>query len=183
MGQLIGYRGKTPDTAAAAFVAPGVRLIGDVALGEGASVWYNAVARGDVNFIRVGRYSNIQDNSTVHCDSGRSGVADGGLATVVGDYVTVGHGCILHACTIEDECLIGMGAVLLDGARIGRGSIVAAGAVVTKGTVVPPFSVVAGTPAKVIKTLAEESVAERRDQAMHYHRLALENREEQNERR
>ena len=122
-------------------------LIGKVEMKEYSSAWFNVTIRGDVNRIEVGRYSNIQDNCCLH-------VADD-YACIVGDFVTVGHGAILHACTVEDHCLIGMHATVLDGSVIGHGSIVAAGAVVTKGTKVPPFSLVAGIPAKEIKTLDE----------------------------
>ncbi|MEG2174228.1 MAG: gamma carbonic anhydrase family protein, partial [Oscillospiraceae bacterium] len=138
MAQLISYQGVTPTIESGCFIAPGAYLIGRVRLLEGSSVWYHAVLRGDVNDIVIGRFSNIQDNATVHVDSGRSGLAPHGLPTIVGDYVTVGHNCVLHACTVEDGCLIGMGAIVLDGAVIGRGSIVGAGAVVTKGTIIPP---------------------------------------------
>ena len=171
------YKGISPQIHERSFVAPGARLIGRVKLSECSSVWYNAVLRGDVNRIEVGRFSNIQDNSVVHVDSGRSGVSEDGLATIIGEYVTIGHNCVIHACTIEDCCLIGMGAVILDGAVIGRGSIVAAGAVVTKRTHVPPFSIVAGIPAKIIKMLPDDSIAERLDQAKHYWRLSCENAE------
>ena len=127
---------------------------------EYSSVWPNVTVRGDVNRIEIGRYSNVQDNSVLH-------VADK-YACIVGDFVTVGHSALLHACTVEDHCLIGMHATVLDGAVIGRGSIVAAGAVVTKGTIVPPFSLVAGIPAKVIKTLDESNLDNIHAQAVKY---------------
>lgn len=171
------YQGKRPLLPADGFVAPGAVLIGDVTLGEGSSVWYNAVLRGDVCGIRVGKHSNIQDNSTVHTASERMSGKEGGIPAVIGDYVTVGHGCVIHACTIEDYCLIGMGATVLDGAVVGRGSVIGAGSVVTKGTVIPPFSVAVGIPARVVKTLDEKVIASRLDQAEHYFSLAAENRE------
>jgi carbonic anhydrase/acetyltransferase-like protein (isoleucine patch superfamily) len=131
-----------------------------VEMKEYSSVWPNVTVRGDVNRIEIGRYTNIQDNAVLH-------VADK-YACVVGDFVTVGHSALLHACTVEDHCLIGMHATVLDGAVVGRGSIVAAGAVVTKGTIIPPFSLVAGIPAKVIKTLDESNLDNIHAQAVKY---------------
>jgi len=170
------YQGNLPQVPESCFIAPGAFLVGRVRLGEGTSVWYQTVLRGDVNFIKTGRYCNLQDGTVVHVDSGRGTGQEGGLPTRLGDYVTVGHRCVLHACTVEDLCLIGMGAVVLDGAVIGKGSVVGAGAVILKGTVVPPLSVVAGVPARVIKTLSQGSLKERMDHAMQYYRLALENK-------
>lgn len=141
------FEGQMPKIDKKAHAFESADLIGKVEMKEYSSAWFNVTIRGDVNRIEVGRYSNIQDNCCLH-------VADD-YACIVGDFVTVGHGAILHACTVEDHCLIGMHATVLDGSVIGHGSIVAAGAVVTKGTKVPPFSLVAGIPAKVIKTLDE----------------------------
>lgn len=166
------YDGILPEIGENVMIAPGARVIGRVKLAEGVSVWHNAVLRGDVHDIEVGPYSNIHDNSTVHCDSGISGLNPNGLPTVIGAHVTVGHNCILHACTIEDDCLIGMGAIVLDGAHIGRGSVIGAGALVTKGTVIPPFSLVVGVPGKVIKTLPESTAEANRKQTEHYYGLA-----------
>lgn len=142
------FEGNRPELDAQTFVADGARLIGKVVMKEYSSVWFNAVVRGDVNRIEIGRYSNIQDNSVIH-------VTDD-FATIVGDHVTVAHGCVLHGCVVGDHCLIGMGAVLLSGSVIGKGSIVAAGAVVREGQVVPPHSLVAGVPAKVLKEVPGE---------------------------
>lgn len=134
-----------------AWIAPGAFIRGDVTLGEKVSIWYNAVLRADQESISIGRESNVQDNCVIHGDAGNN--------VVVGEQVTVGHGAILHGCTVEDRCLIGMNAVVLDHAVIGEGSIVGAGAVVAAGTVVPPRSLVVGTPAKVKRTLTDEDVA------------------------
>lgn len=157
------FEGHTPKIDPKAFVAETAVVIGKTELKEFSSLWYNVVARGDVNRIEVGRYTNIQDNSVLH-------VADN-HACVIGDYVTVGHSATVHACTIEDYCLIGMGATVLDGSVIGRGSIVAAGSVVTKNTIVPPFSLVAGIPARVIKTLDESNLENIKNQAVKYEYL------------
>ena len=129
------------------FVAPGAQLIGDVSLEAGSSVWFNAVIRADNAAIRIGKRSNIQDLSMVHCDPG--------FPATVGDGVTVGHGCIIHGCTIGDDVLVGMGSVIMNGCIIGRGSIVAAGAVCLEGFECPPFSLVTGSPAKIKKNYGE----------------------------
>ena len=146
--RLARHLSKTPDIARANWVAANATVVGDVTLGPRSSVFYGAVLRGDIARIVVGEGSNIQDNCVVH-------LADD-LDAIIGAWCTIGHGAIVHACTIEDECLIGMGATVLDGARIGARSIVGAGAVVTPRTVIPPGSMVLGAPAKVVKTLTEE---------------------------
>lgn len=143
-----------------AFVADCAALIGQVRLEQDSSVWHHATLRADLAPIVIGRASNIQDNACIHIDIDRG--------CYVGDYVTVGHGAILHACTIEDDCLIGMGAIVLDGAVIGRGSLVGAGAVVTKNMVIPPCSLVLGMPAKVVRSLGEESISNNHKHAEQY---------------
>lgn len=142
---LTSFDNKHPRVHPSAYVSPSADVIGDVEIGEEASIWFGAVLRGDINQIVIGPRSNVQDNAVVH-------LADN-FGAFVGQYVTIGHGAIVHACTIDDECLIGMGAVVLDGAQIGARSIIGAGAVVTAGTVVPPGSMVLGTPGKVVKSL------------------------------
>lgn len=134
-----------------AWVAPGAFLRGDVVVEEQANIWYNAVLRADQETITIGKGTNVQDNCVLH--------GDAGCDVTVGEFVTVGHGAILHGCTVEDKCLIGMNAVVLDHAVVGAGSIVGAGAVVSAGTVIPPKSLVVGIPAKVKKTLTDEDVA------------------------
>jgi len=153
-----------PQIDPTAYVAPQAVVIGDVRLAAHSSVWPTAVLRGDINFIEIGEGSNIQDGSIVH-------LADD-LPVRVGKLVTVGHRAILHACTVEDECLIGMGATILDGAVIGKGSIVGAHALVTKGTRIPPGSLVMGMPAKVVRPLRPEEIADIRSWAEHYLALA-----------
>ena len=162
---VLPYGGRQPDLARAAFVAPGAAVIGDVVLGEDASVWYHTTVRGDVNWIRIGNRTNLQDGCVVHVDSGR-------FPTQIGDEVTVGHRVILHGCTVEELALIGMGAVLLNGVVVGRGSLVAAGAVVREGMHIPPGTLVAGVPAVVRRTLDATAIDEFRASAAHYVELA-----------
>lgn len=149
--RLDTFWSRKPVVADNAYIVKGAVVIGDVTIGEESSVWYGAVLRGDINRIVVGHHSNIQDNAVVH-------LADD-YPCLIGNYVTVGHSAILHACSVEDECLIGMGATVLDGAVIGAQSIVGANALVTSGTVIPPGSLVLGAPAKVVKPLSGEQRA------------------------
>lgn len=142
------FEGIEPTRDSKSFVAEGARVIGKVTMKEFSSIWFNSVARGDVNSIEIGRYSNIQDNSVLH-------VADD-CPTIIGDYVTVGHNCVIHGATVEDHCLIGIGAIILNNAVVGKGSIVAAGALVREGQVIPPHSLVVGIPGKIIKQIPEE---------------------------
>ncbi|HOY55494.1 MAG TPA: gamma carbonic anhydrase family protein [Opitutaceae bacterium] len=146
--RLAQHLGRTPDTAQANFVADNATVIGDVTLGPKSSVFYGAVLRGDIARIVLGEGSNIQDNAIVH-------LADDGDA-IIGNYCTIGHGAIVHACTIGDECLIGMGATVLDKANIGARSIVGANSLVKIGFTCPPGSMVVGSPAKVVRQLTEE---------------------------
>ena len=155
------YRGILPKIAASAYIDQSAQVIGDVAVGERSSIWPNVSARGDVNSIRIGDDSNIQDNCVLHCDAGRFPLA-------IGDRVTVGHLAMLHGCTIEDDCLIGIGAIVLNGAKIGRGSVIAAGAVVPEGAEVPAESMVMGVPAKVKRALTTEERERFRQNAQHY---------------
>ncbi len=145
------FEGNSPVIDSKCFVADGSQVIGRVEMQEYSSVWFNSVVRGDVNKIVIGRYSNVQDGSILHCDDA--------YPLIIGDYVTIGHNAILHGCTIEDHVLIGMGAIILNGAVIGKGSIIGAGAVVKENMVVPPFSMLAGVPAKVLKQLPEDTTA------------------------
>lgn len=159
-----------PSVAEGAFVAPGAIIVGNVALADGASVWYNAVLRAEQEPIRIGAGSNLQDNVSCHVDHG--------FPLTVGRGVSVGHGAVLHGCTVEDDVLVGMSATVLNGAVIGAGSLIAAGAVVLEGTVVPPGSLVAGVPGKVRRALTDDEVAGIRRNARNYlghaarHRLA-----------
>jgi carbonic anhydrase/acetyltransferase-like protein (isoleucine patch superfamily) len=151
-----------PDLSLAAFVAPDAVVVGRVAVAGGVSLWYGAILRGDVERIEIGEDTNIQDGAVLHGDPGHP--------VIVGARVTVGHRAVIHAAVVEDECLIGIGAVVLDGVTVGTQSIVAAGAVVTR--TVPPGSLVAGVPARVVRTLEESEKAERRKHALNYRVLA-----------
>lgn len=156
-----GFRGHQPRLGDGVFVGEYAAIIGDVVIGARSSIWYGTVVRGDVMPIRIGAETSIQDNSVVHVTSDVSG-------TDVGDRVTVGHRVILHACTIEDDCIIGMGSVILDRARVGRGSIIGAGAVVTPGTIIPPGSLALGAPARVKRPVTDEERAWIASSASHY---------------
>jgi carbonic anhydrase/acetyltransferase-like protein (isoleucine patch superfamily) len=142
------FFGQAPDIHDTAFVAPGATVVGAVSLGAESSVWFHAVLRGDINSIEVGAHSNIQDGAVIH-------VADA-HGTKIGQWVTVGHRAIVHACTVEDEVLIGMGAIIMDGAHIGARTIIGAGALVTRDTNIPAGSLVLGAPAKVVRFLTHE---------------------------
>jgi carbonic anhydrase/acetyltransferase-like protein (isoleucine patch superfamily) len=155
------FRGRWPKVDPSAFVDESAQVIGDVELGADAGIWMQAVVRGDVNAIRIGRRTNVQDGTVVH-------VMQGTHPTQIGDDVTIGHAAIVHGCTIADRVLIGMGAIVLNGARIGEDSIVAAGTLVTEGTVVPPRSMVMGVPGKVRRSLTDEEVAAIRESAANY---------------
>jgi len=150
-GQLDRFLRKQPVLGRGVYIARGAVVLGDVTLGDYSSVWYNAVLRGDINRIVVGHHSNIQDNSVLH-------LADE-YPCILGNYVTVGHSAVVHACTVEDEVLVGMGAVILDGAVVGPQSIIGAKALVTQGMRIPPGSMVLGAPAKVVRALTRKERA------------------------
>jgi carbonic anhydrase/acetyltransferase-like protein (isoleucine patch superfamily) len=149
--QLDKFLRRQPRLGKNVFIARTATVIGDVTLGAHSSVWYGAVLRGDINRIVVGHHSNVQDNAVLH-------VADN-FACVVGNWVTVGHSAVVHACKVGDEVLVGMGAIILDGAVIGKQSIIGAKALVTQGTKIPPGSMVLGAPAKVVRKLSKEERA------------------------
>ena len=163
--QLLPFDGHEPTLAPGAWVAPGAVLIGEVILGPDSSVWYGCVLRGDVNSIRVGACSNIQDGTVIHVTRAR-------YTTEVGDEVTVGHRAVVHGCRVGDGALIGIGAMVLDGAIVGEGALVGAGAVVTPGKSIPPRSLVMGTPARVVRMLEDEERETQRARTVHYAVLA-----------
>jgi carbonic anhydrase/acetyltransferase-like protein (isoleucine patch superfamily) len=145
------FKGMMPQIAATAFIEASAQIIGDVHIGEHSSVWFNCVLRGDINSIRIGHNTNIQDGVVIH-------VARDLFPTIIGSYVTVGHGAILHGCTIKDRSLVGIGAIILDGASVGEESIIAAGSLVTPGSAIPPRSLVMGQPARVKRQVTDEEI-------------------------
>lgn len=165
-----GIHGIEPDIARAAFIAPGAVIVGNVTLGDGSSVWYGAVLRGDDDRIVLGEDVNIQDGSILH--------ADPGFPVLLGDRVSLGHGAIVHGATVEHDVLIGMRATVLNGARIGTGSVVAAGAVVLPGVEVPSGSLVAGVPAKVRRDVTAEDRDLITTTTREYRRISREHRDE-----
>jgi carbonic anhydrase/acetyltransferase-like protein (isoleucine patch superfamily) len=146
------YRSILPRIDPSAFVDQSAQIVGDVEMGTESSAWMNVVIRGDVNWIRIGRRTNVQDGSIVH-------VMRGTHPTLIGDEVTVGHGVILHGCTIHDRCLIGMGAILLNGVEVGESCIIAAGTLLPEGMRVPPRSLVVGHPGRIRRALTEDEIA------------------------
>ena len=175
MANFLSFDGKEPQVAPDAFIAPTAVLIGDVVVEEGASVWFGAVLRGDYSRIVVGAGSNVQDNAVVHTNED--------LPTLIGSNVTVGHLCMLHGCVVEDGALIGMGSIVLDGARIGQRVMLAAGSVVNEGGEIPPGVLAAGAPAQVKKTLDGSSSKWVEIAAREYQTLRLRYMEQQQDRR
>lgn len=152
MASVVAYHGVWPRISESVFLADGARVVGDVDIGKECSVWFNAVVRGDVNSVKIGEGTNIQDGAMIHCTYKR-------FSTTIGNNVSIAHLAMIHGCVIEDSCLIGMQAIIMDGAVIGQESIVAAGAVVTPGTIIPPRSLVLGSPGKVARTVRDDEFA------------------------
>ncbi|WP_395785090.1 gamma carbonic anhydrase family protein [Aquirufa sp.] len=161
MALILPVKGVSPVFGAENWQAPNATIVGDVTFGEHCTVWFNAVVRGDVNRIRIGNYTNIQDGAVIHCTYQKT-------ETTIGNYVSVAHNAIVHGCTIEDHVLIGMGAIVMDGAVIETGSIIAAGAVVTSNTRVPAGSIYAGNPAKFLKPVSDDAAGVFMRTAMNY---------------
>ena len=168
---ILSFQNTAPKISKSVFVAPSADIIGDVVIGNNSSIWFGAVIRGDVNFIRIGKNTSIQDLSMVHVTHYTKDDKSDGFPTIIGDNVTVGHCVTLHGCTIEDACLIGMSSTILDGAIIGKESIVAAGSLVTKNKVFPPRSMIMGNPAKLVRELRDEEVASLYQSAENYVRF------------
>lgn len=160
------FKGVWPLIEESVFLADGVRVLGDVSIAESANIWFNSVVRGDENAIRIGRFTNIQDNTTIHVQDTHS--------CTVGDYVTVGHNSLLHGCQIANNCIIGMGSVIMNGVEIGENCIIGARSLITENKVIPPNSLVVGSPARVIRKLEPEQIEEIHESALHYHKLAVE---------
>jgi carbonic anhydrase/acetyltransferase-like protein (isoleucine patch superfamily) len=161
---IASFSGSTPAVDDGAWVADNATVLGDVEIAGGAGIWFGAVVRADVESIRIGRDTNVQDNCVLH--------ADPGTPLSVGDRVSIGHAAVLHGCTIDSDVLVGMGAIVMNNARIGSGSLVAAGALVLEGTVIPSGSLVAGVPGKVRRPLTDEELEHVRANARHYADLA-----------
>lgn len=164
MVRLIKYKGKEPKIAKGVYLADGCVVIGDVEIGPDSNVWFNTVIRGDMNSIRIGSQTSIQDLVLIH-------VSRQGPPVIIGDRVTIGHKATVHGAKIGNDVLIGMGAILLDGTEIGEFSVIAAGAVITENTKIPPYSLVAGVPGKIKKTFTSEEV--KRFEYFHKHYLEL----------
>lgn len=161
---ILKHKGISPQLAQSVFLADSACVIGDVQIGEESSLWFNVVVRGDVNFIRIGARTNIQDGTVVH-------VTRDTHPTLIGNDVSVGHSVTLHGCTVHDKCLIGIGAIVLDGAEVGASSLVAAGTVVAPGTKIPPRSLVMGSPGRVKRQLTEDecgNIHSISDRYLHY---------------
>ncbi len=161
---FLSYKDIYPNVHESVFVANGAHIIGDVTIGENSNIWFNTVVRGDVQHIRIGKYTNIQDNSTVHVMYDHP--------TIIDDYVTAGHGVILHGCHVGSQCLIGMGAIILGYSEIGDNCIIAAGTLIPERKVIPPNSLVMGSPGKIVRTVTDEEIEAIRWSALKYHEVA-----------
>ncbi len=166
------YRGVLPRIATSSYIDPSAVVIGDVVIGERSSIWPNVSIRGDVNYIRVGDETSVQDNTVLHVDHDK-------YPCLIGNRVTVGHSAVLHGCVVEDEVLVGIGAIVLNGAKIGRGAVIAAGALVPEGMEVPPDTVAMGTPARVKRAVSEEEKLRFRTNADNYVKITTIYKEEQ----
>ncbi|MES2430655.1 MAG: gamma carbonic anhydrase family protein [Bacteroidota bacterium] len=152
MALILPVKGVLPEMGNNCFVAPNATIVGDVIMGDDCSIWFNAVIRGDVNSIRIGNKVNVQDGAVIHCTYEKT-------KAIIGNNVSIGHNALVHGCVIEDNVLIGMGAIVMDNAKIGSNSIIAAGAVVLENTVVDPGTIYAGVPAKKVKDISQELIS------------------------
>ncbi len=169
--QLLTFGGKTPRIDPSAFVAAGAQLIGDIEIGAEASIWYNCVLRGDVNRIRIGARTNIQDGSVIHVDSPKPGETEG-HPTIIGEDVLIGHLAMVHGCVLEDRAFVGLGSIVMDGCRIESNAMLAAGAMLTPGKTIPARQLWAGRPAKYVRDLSDADLAGMRAGVAHYVELA-----------
>lgn len=161
---ILAYKGAAPKLHESTFVAPGACVIGDVETGEGSSIWFNSIVRGDLQPIRIGKYTNIQEGTSVHVMSD--------CPLEIGDHVTIGHNATIHCKKIGNDTLIGMGAVVLGYAEIGDHCVIAAGSVVTEGFVVPPYAMVMGVPGRIVRELTEEEASALHQSAIDYYDIA-----------
>jgi carbonic anhydrase/acetyltransferase-like protein (isoleucine patch superfamily) len=152
MPVILPVKGVLPSFGNDCFIAPNATIVGDVVMGDDCSIWFNAVLRGDVNMIRMGNKVNVQDGAVIHCTYQKAG-------TIIGNNVSIGHNAIVHGCVIDDNVLIGMGAIVMDNAVVGSNSIIAAGAVVLENTQIEPGSIYAGVPAKKVKDISQEMIS------------------------
>jgi len=171
MPSIITYQGKVPRIHPTAFIAPGARLIGDVEIGANSSIWYNCVLRGDVNSIRIGARTNIQDGTVIHVDSPKPG-GDAGRPTIIGDDVLIGHMVMLHGSTLHDRAFVGLSSVVMDGCTIESDAMLAAGALLSPGKTVGAGELWIGRPAKMLRPLSPEEIVGNRMGAAHYAHLA-----------
>lgn len=174
---MLSFRGRAPQVDPTAFVAPGARIIGDVEIGAQASIWYNCVIRGDINVVRIGARTNIQDGSVIHVDSPKPGRSPG-HPTLIGEDVLVGHMAMVHACVLHDRSFVGMGAIVMDGCEIESDAMLAAGAMLTPGKRVPAGQIWAGRPARYLRDLTADERAEHLEGIARYVALAEEHRAE-----
>lgn len=174
---LINFQGKAPRIDAQAFVAPGAQLIGDIEMGPDSSVWYNCVLRGDMNRIRIGARSNIQDGSVIHVDPHRLGGPADGYPCLIGEEVLIGHMAMIHGCVLEDRAFVGLGSIVMDGCVIEGDAMLAAGAMLTPGKRVPAGQLWAGRPARHVRDLTDADIAGMRMGTAHYVALAKMHRE------
>lgn len=164
-GLILPYQGKSPIVDESCFIAPHASIVGDVEIGKNSNIWYNCVVRGDVNIVRIGEDTNIQDGTVIH-------VATFGQGSFIGDRVTIGHAALIHACTIEDDAFVGMQACVMDDAKVEAGGMLAAGALLTPGKVVPSGQLWAGRPARYVRDLNEDDIKTMKWSWAHYVKLA-----------
>jgi len=164
---ILTIHGKTPQIDPTAFIAPGCRIIGDVTIGPGASIWYNCVIRAEVNRVVIGARTNIQDGSVVHCDPPRPGDPEGS-PTLIGEDVLIGHMAMIHGCVLEDRAFVGLGAIVMDKCRIGGDAMLAAGAMLTPGKIIEPCALWGGRPARFMRELDDAAIAGMRTGVAHY---------------
>jgi carbonic anhydrase/acetyltransferase-like protein (isoleucine patch superfamily) len=162
--RILSYDGKTPKIGENVLIAPGVKIIGDVEIGNNSSIWFNSVLRGDINYIKIGTFTNIQDSSVIHLTKEQP--------VNIGNYVTVGHAVKLHACTLKDYTLIGIGSIILDNAVVSEYSFIAAGSLILQKTVVPSGKLVAGVPGKIVRDLRNDEIESIKQSAFSYYKYA-----------